>query len=106
MTITASKSAKTLRIFNSVLSLLLKGIGLKLRVLQGKPSAGDTVEPILDSKYMLQKNLKHLEFINFLEMQHCMTTKSLEPLEFKKKIERIKQETQKNTLALIYGKVA
>lgn len=55
---------------------------------------------------MLQKNLKHLEFINFLETHYSGKDLNKLPLDFLQSFQKIKTQAQNNTLNLLQSKVA
>ena len=59
-----------------------------------------------DYDYLLHNNLKHLDFINFLEMNY--STKQLDkfPVDFLQSFQQIKSLAQNNTINLIHSQVA
>ena len=58
------------------------------------------------NNFMLQKNLKHLEFIDFLEAHYSEKDLNKLPLDFLQTFQNIKTQAQNNTINLLQSKVA
>lgn len=57
-------------------------------------------------EYLLHKNLKHLNFINFLEMNYNTQQLDKFPVDFLQSFQQIKSLAQNSTLNLIQSQVA
>lgn len=58
-----------------------------------------------NANYLLHKNLKHLEFINFLESHYNSKDLNQFPVDFLQSFQNIKTQAQYNTLNLIKSRV-
>ncbi len=57
-------------------------------------------------RFLLQNNLKHLEFINFLETRYSEKALNQFPVEILQSFQNIKMQAQNNTLHILQSKVA
>ena len=101
-----SKVKRKLRVFNTIITLSYKKqvgeISDSVKTIKEKPV--HSLNP--EYNYLLHKNLKHLYFINFLEMNYNSKQLDKFPVDFLQSFQQVKWQAQKNTLTLIDAQAA
>ena len=99
-----SKVKSIIKIFNTKITISHQREELVNSIKNGKGKPFIKLNNI--NNFMLQKNLKHLEFINYLETHYSGKDLNKLPLDFLQSFQQIKTQAQNNTLNLLQSKVA